>query len=320
MGWARGVNTGTDALIVALMALGVGPGDEVITQANTFNATAAAICLVGATPALVDVEAQGFTLDVDQLSAAITPRTRALMPVHLYGRPAPMDVVLALAARRGLWVVEDAAQAVGARWRGRRVGALGHAACFSFHPSKNLAAAGDAGAVVTDDADLAERLRQRKELGQCGQNVHAVVGLNSKIDAMQALVLSAKLPHLDDWNAERRRVAAAYRERLAGLPLGFQAEGEGEEHVYHLFQVRSDRRGALQAALRAAGVDAVVRYPTPIHLQGAFAHCGWRRGQFPVAERLADELLCLPMRPDLTDAEIDHVCDATRAFFGGAGA
>lgn len=314
--YAQGVNSGTDALMVALLSLGIGAGDEVITQANTFYASVTAICLVGATPVLVDAEEEGFTMDHSQLEDAITTRTRALMPVHLYGRPAPMGTILSLARKYGLFVVEDAAQAVGARWRNRRVGGLGDVGCFSFHPSKNLAAAGDAGAVVTNNFDLNEKMRLFKELGQNGQNVHDVVGINSKLDAMQALVLSTKLVHLDGWNARRREIAKDYRKRLQGLPLRFQAESDDEEHVWHLFQVRTEKRDALLKALRKDGIDAVVRYPSPIHLQGAFHDRGWKKGQFPVSEALANELLCLPIRPDLSDDEIDYVCEATTNFFG----
>ena len=302
--------------LLPLLSLGIGPGDEVITQANTFNATVTSICLVGAKPVLIDVEEESFMLDTDQLADRVTEHTRALLPVHLYGRPAPMDAVLSIAEKKGIFVIEDAAQAVGARWRDRRVGKLGHIGCFSFHPSKNLAAAGDAGAVVTKDIDIDKQIRQRKELGQCGQNSHKVVGLNSKLDAMQALVLSAKLPFLDEWNDKRRKIAVAYRERLDDLPLRFQKESKDDEHVWHLFQVRTDQRDNLQRTLREAGVDAVVRYPTPIHLQPAFRNWGWRKGQFPVSEHLADELLCLPIRPDLTTREIDYVCEIIRKFFG----
>ncbi|MFH1466109.1 MAG: DegT/DnrJ/EryC1/StrS family aminotransferase [Pseudomonadota bacterium] len=315
---ALGTNCGTDALVLALRTLGVGPGDEVITQANTFHASVAAIRRVGATPALVDAHDATWNLDPVQLEAASSPRTRVIMPVHLFGKPAPMGPVLELAAAHDLRVVEDAAQAIGARWRGRRVASLGDLGCFSFHPSKNLAAAGDGGAVVTRHAGLVEGLELWRYFGQSRPNVHDLVGLNTKLDSLQALILSAKLPLMDTWNHQRRAVAAAYRERLAGLPMAFQAEEPDEEHVYHLFQVRTEARDALLAALRADGVDAVVRWPTPIPLQAAFADQGWRRGQFPVAERLASELLCLPIRPDLSIDEVDYVAERVRAFFGGA--
>jgi len=316
----RGVNSGTDALILAFMALGIGRGDEVVTHANTFYATVAAACLVGATPVLVDADERSWGMDVTQLDAAVTAWTRALVPVHLFGKPAPMEAVMAAAERHGVQVVEDAAQSHGARTGGRRTGSFGVVSAFSFHPSKNLAAAGDGGAIATDDAELAASIDRLRALGQQGQNHHVAVGYNSKLHAIQARILEHKLPSLDAWNAARRAAAAGYRERLAGLPLRFQPEDAGEEHVYHLFQVRTDRRDALLAHLQAWGVDAVVRYPTPIHLQPAFADRGWREGQFPVAEALAGELLCLPIRPDLGADEQDYVAERIRAFFGAGGA
>jgi len=316
----RGVNSGTDALILALMALGVGRGDEVVTHANTFHATVAAACLVGATPVLVDADDRSWGMDASAMDAAVTPRTRVLMPVHLFGKPAPMAQVMAAAARHGVHVVEDAAQSHGARSGGRRTGSFGIVSCFSFHPSKNLAAAGDGGAIATDDLEIAAAVDRLRALGQSGQNHHVAVGYNSKLHALQARILEHKLPSLDAWNAARRRAAAGYRERLAGLPLRFQPEDAGEEHVYHLFQVRTDRRDALLAHLQQSGVDAVIRYPTPIHLQPAFADRGWRAGQFPVAEALAGELLCLPIRADLSADELDYVAECVHAFFGGGGA
>ena len=313
--YVRGVNTGTDALVTALRALGIGRGDEVITQANTFHATVGAIELVGAEPVLVDVDPQTFLIDKRQMNAAIGPRTRVLMPVHLYGKPTPMTDIIALAAERGLFVIEDAAQAIGARVEGRAVGTFGHYGCFSFHPSKNLSAAGDGGAVVSRDAELDEALRRQRELGQVGQNNHVVVGFNSKLDALQARILCWKLPRLEEWNEHRRTAARWYRDRLAGLPLGFQARSEGETHAYHLFQIRTAKRDGLMAFLRERGIDAVIRYPTPIHLQPAFAARGWKAGQFPVAEALARELLCLPIRPDIGIDEIDYVTDCIREYF-----
>jgi dTDP-4-amino-4,6-dideoxygalactose transaminase len=315
-GHAIGVNTGTDALLLAMMALGIGPGDQVITQANTFYATVAAICLAGATPVLVDATDDCWLMDDGAVGGAITTRTRAIMPVHLYGKPTPMDAIMTMARTNGLRVIEDAAQAHGARIFGQRAGSIGDIGCFSFHPSKNLAAAGDAGAIVTNDAEIAILCRVRRELGQDGQNQHIALGLNSKIDAIQAVILDAKLDHLDGWNADRRRVAAAYIERLGDLPLRFQARSDDEDHVYHLFQIRCDARDALLSHLRERGIDAVIRYPQPIHLQTAFADRGWTKGQFPVAEALANELLCLPLRPGMTEAEIACVCAAVSGFFG----
>jgi dTDP-4-amino-4,6-dideoxygalactose transaminase len=313
-----GVNTGTDALAIVLVALGVRAGDEIITQANTFNATATAIRLSGALPVLVDADDQTFLMDDRQVERAITSRTKAIVPVHLYGKPTPMESILATGAKHGVPVIEDAAQAHGACIGGRRVGSFGTAACFSFHPSKNLAAAGDGGIIVTNDESLAERVREIRSLGQRGQNNHVQAGFNSKLDSIQALILHAKLPHLDRWNEDRRRVAATYREQLKGLPVTFQAESAGEEHVYHLFQVRSANRDALLKHLVASDIDAVIRYPQPIHLQPAFAELGLQSGQFPVAESLAQELLCLPIRPDMQGNEIGYVCDQVSAFFQSA--
>ena len=312
----RGVNTGTDALIVALAALGIGRGDEVITQANTFNATVAAICLVGANPVLVDAEERTFLIDQSQIEGAISSRTRAIIPVHLFGKATPMDDILLPAEAHGLHVVEDAAQSHGARTGGRRVGTFGTVGCFSFHPSKNLAAAGDGGAAVTNDPELDTQIDVRRSLGQRRQNDHIVIAPNTHLHALQAVVLRAKLPRLDEWNARRRRVASAYRKALADCPLTFQEPGEDNEHVFHLFQVRTPARDDLVEHLRASGLDAIVRYPVPIHLQPAFADRGWRRGQFPVAETLAEELLCLPIRPNLTEAEVERVASSIRRFFG----
>jgi dTDP-4-amino-4,6-dideoxygalactose transaminase len=313
--FALGVNSGTDALRIALMSLGVGPGDEVITQANTFHATVAAIVLAGATPVLVDAVEDSFLMDVSQIERAITSRTRVLMPVHLYGKPTPMKEILVLARNHGLSVIEDAAQAHGARTCGRAVGSIGDIGCYSFHPSKNLAAVGDGGALCMNRASIFALAQECRALGQRGQNNHVRLGLNSKLDAIQALVLSTKLPYLDGWNEQRRKIAHMYRERLANLPLRFQVCSSDEEHVYHLFQVRTDRRDALYQYLAEREVDVVVRYPVPVHLQQAFSNRRWLRGQFPVAERLASELLCLPIRPDLSEPEIEYVVACVRSFF-----
>ena len=314
---AVGVNSGTDALLLTFMALGIGPGDEVITQANTFHATVAAICLVGATPVLVNADESTFLIDSEQMASAVTPKTAALVPVHLFGKPSPMPEIMSVAERHGLLVVEDAAQSHGARICGERTGTVGVAGCFSFHPSKNLAAAGDAGAIATNDSHLDEALRHRRALGQSALNHHIVIGLNSKLDVIQARVLDGKLPLLDAWNARRREVAASYRALLLGLPLQFQREDPFEEHVYHLFQTRTSERDRLLEHLLASGVEATVRYPTPVHLQPAFADRGWQNGQFPVAETLARELVCLPIRPDMTDTEIEYTATCIREFFQG---
>lgn len=315
-GYAKGVNTGTDALVIALRALGIGSGDEVIAPANTFHATVAAIELAGAIPVLVDADEETFLLDESLLPASLGKRTRAIIPVHLFGKPARMAEVMAIAEKNGLLVVEDAAQAHGARIDGRRVGSWGIAGCFSFHPSKNLAAAGDGGAIVTQDENLAKQIDLQRSLGQAAQNEHVVAGLNSKLDALQARILSWKLIRLDSWNESRARIAGWYRSELASLPVQFQRGDAGEVHVYHLFQIRTKHRDALLEFLRSRGIDAIVRYPVPIHLQAAFRKWGWREGDYPVAERLANELLCLPIRPDMEEGEVGFVIDGVRAFFG----
>lgn len=316
--YAFGVNTGTDALSIALRVAKIGHGDEVITQANTFHATVLAIVNCGASPVLVDADENTFLMDLKQVDSVLASRTRALLPVHLYGKPLPLDYLFRLAANRTISIIEDACQAHGARWHGRHVGTQGHFGCFSFHPSKNLAAAGDGGAITTNSDFFAAEIRKVRSLGQEGQNNHVTVGVNSRLDSIQAAILSTKLPKLDAWNEKRRSVAALYIERLHDLPVGFQEATEGEEHVYHLFQLRTESRDSLLQHLRGNGIDAVIRYPCPIHLQPAFSHLRWKRGQFPVAEKLSRELLALPIRPDMTVAEVDYVCDSIRSFFTGS--
>ena len=313
----RGVNSGTDALILGLRVLGIGRGDEVITHANTFHATVAAIALTGATPVLIDADDHSYLIDEAQIACSITSRTRALIAVHLFGKPTPMARILEIARRSAVALIEDAAQAHGAKFENKKMGSIGLLGCFSFHPSKNLAAAGDGGAIATDDPRLADALRQHRALGQASQNDHVVLGYNTKLDALQAEILHCKLSKLDGWNESRRRVAAWYRERLEGLPVSFQSVRPDELHVYHLFTIRTERRDELLAHVQRLEVDAVVRYPIPIHLQPAFANYRWCPGQFPVAERLAKELLCLPIRPDMTLDEVDYVADCVRSFFGG---
>jgi len=316
--FARGTNSGTDAITIALLALGLKSDDEVITQANTFHATVSAIQMAGAKPVLVDVDEQSFLMDVRQVPSAITPQTRVIMPVHLFGKPTPMVDLMALAGAHHAAIVEDAAQAHGATIHSKHVGGFGVAGCFSFHPSKNLAAAGDAGAIVTNDSELALRIEYLRALGQIEQGVHVAVGLNSKLDAIQAQILSWKIAYLDAWNRARAQVASWYREALSKLPVVFQRTDDGEQHVYHLLQIRTQYRDRLVSYLQSRGVDAVIRYPVPIHLQPAFAKWGWRRGQFPVAERLATELMCLPIRPDMRRAEVEAVALCVANFFAHA--
>lgn len=310
-----GVNSGTDALVLALRTLGVGPGDEVITHANTFYATVAAIVLTGATPVLVDADEHSYLIDTEQAAAAVTPRTRAIIPVHLYGKPTPMRRLIELGERSSFPILEDAAQAHGARIDGRAAGTIGAIGCFSFHPSKNLAAAGDAGALVTEDERYDRSLRVQRNLGQAAQNEHVALGINSKLDAIQARILRHKLGRLAGWVKERNDVAALYRDRLHGLPVTWQRVDDDEVHAYHLFQIRTEKRDALLSHLTSIGIDAVTRYPTPIHLQAPFGGYGWRRGQFPVAEQLASQLLCLPIRPSMPEAEVEYVVEGVRTFF-----
>lgn len=311
---ALGVNSGTDALMLTLAALGIGPGDEVITVANTFHATVLPIVRVGARPVLVDCGASDYLMDPDQVRAAISERTKAMIVVHLFGGVVQLQPYLDLVERHGLHLVEDCCQAHGARWNGRRVGSVGTAGCFSFHPSKNLAAAGDCGMITTDDDQLAWRLARLRHLGQDGQNSHVALGWNSKLDALQAVVLRHKLPRLDEWNALRGRVAARYQAHLDDLPVGFQILEEGGDHVYHLFQVRTPWRDPLLEHLCSTGIDAVVRYPTPVHRQPAFLDLGYGPGAFPNAEMQANETLCLPIRPDLEEDDVAYVCEAVRSF------
>lgn len=317
-----GVGNGTDALHLVLRALGVGAGHEVIVPANTFIATAEAVSYCGATPVLVDCDDRTATIDVDRIAAALTPRTRAIIPVHLYGQPADMDPILALGASHGVQVIEDAAQAHGASYRGRPCGGLARAAAFSFYPGKNLGAYGDAGAVVTNDDGLAEEVRLLRNWGSPRKYVHSRQGYNSRLDTLQAAVLSVKLPRLLGWNGTRARLASLYREALSSLHGTIDVVATRETttaHAYHLFVVRLRHhdRDAVLAKLQAEGIGAGVHYPIPIHLQEAYGHLGHGPGSFPAAERLAREVLSLPLCPYLTEAEALAVADHLRRLVGG---
>lgn len=312
-----GVASGADALHLALRALGVGPGDEVITAANTFIATVNAIALAGATPVLVDTEAPHYTLDPALVEAAITPRTKAVMPVHLYGHTADMDRLLETAKRHNLLVVEDAAQAHGALYRGRRAGSMGVCGCFSFYPGKNLGSYGEGGAVTTDDAGLAESLRMYRNCGQSEKYVHPVVGFNSRLHSMQAAVLRVKLRHLDGWNEKRRQFAAMYGELLAGIPdLALPETAEGVVPVWHLYVVRHPKRDALMAHLNGRGVYCGIHYPVPIHQQAPYRNERTVPEGAPLTTAWAPQLLSLPMHPDLDEAQVAHVAAAVREFCG----
>ncbi len=309
-----GVANGTDALWFALLALNVGPGDEVITVPMTFMATAEAISYTGAKPVFVDIEPRTFTLDVSQLEAAITPRTKAIIPVHLFGHCADMDPLLAIAARHGIPVVEDAAQAQGARYKGRPAGSLGRIGAFSFYPGKNLGAWGEAGGITTDDPDLRDRMAMFREHGQKKKYYHDVIGWNGRMDGIQAAVLSVKLKYLAEANARRRRVAARYDTLLAGIPgLTLPVPAPYAEPIYHIYAVRVAGRDALIPRLAARGISTGIHYPVPVHLQQAYAALGHRRGDFPVSEACADTFLSLPMYPELSDDQIEAVAAALRA-------
>lgn len=308
---AVGVNTGTDALMLALRGLDIGPGDEVITAPLTAAYTALAIRMAGATPVFADIDPGRCTLAPQAVEAAITPRTRAIMPVHLYGQPADMPALTAIAARHGLAVVEDCAQAHLATCQGRAVGTMGIAGAFSFYPTKNLGALGDGGAVVTSDAGLAARLRRLRNGGQASRYHHVEAGVNSRLDEMQAAILRARLPRLPAWTARRRRLAARYRTALDGAAVSVPAEAD-PGHVYHLFTVRTQARDALQAHLAASGIGTLIHYPIAVHRQPAFADLPVAR--CPEADSVAATVLSLPLHPSLTDAEVDEVAAAVGGF------
>jgi dTDP-3-amino-3,4,6-trideoxy-alpha-D-glucose transaminase len=309
------VANGLDALHLLLRASGIGPGHEVIVPGHTFIATWLAVSHAGATPVAVDVDASTCTLDPEQLEAAITPATRAILPVHLYGQPADMDAITAVARRHGLAVFEDAAQAHGARYRGRRVGGLGHGAGFSFYPAKNLGCFGDGGAVTTDDAALAHRVRLLRNYGSQVKYVHDAVGVNSRLSDLQAAFLRVKLRCLDPWNDRRTRLALAYRRLLAGVPgLLLPETPAWSEPVWHLFVVRSQFRDQLKHHLSRCGIASQIHYPIPPHLSGAYCERSCRVRPLPVTEALAREVLSLPMGPHLPDPAVQAVADALRAF------
>ena len=308
-----GVDSGTSALELALRAYDVGEGDEVIAPANTFIATVLAISSTGANPVLVDIDPATHTLDVTRLEDLITDRTRAIIPVHLYGQPADMDPILDIARRRGLVVVEDACQAHGARYKGRPVGSLGHAAAFSFYPSKNLGACGDGGMVTTNDADTAKSLRMLRNYGQEKKYHHMIRGYNRRLDNLQAAILRVKLKYLDAWNDDRRDRADWYRYLLSDVIVTPDV-ADYAEPVWHLYVIQSDDRDDLQAYLGERGIATGIHYPIPIHLQPAYRDLGYRKGDFPVSERAADSILSLPMYPELHPTALDEVAGAVSEF------
>jgi dTDP-4-amino-4,6-dideoxygalactose transaminase len=307
-----GCANGTDALILTLRGLGIGAGDEVITVAHTFTATAAAIVLAGARPVFVEIRENTMLMDPEALEAAITPRTRAIIPVHLYGQPCEMDRITEVAQRHGLKVIEDAAQAHGAYWQGRRPGTLGDVATFSFYPGKNLGAYGDGGAIVSSDEALIERVRRLADHGRVDKYNHDIVGMNSRLDNLQAAILRVKLRYLDGWNAARRRLAARYLAGLRESKLVLPIVHPEAESVWHLFVVRTAQRAALQARLACDGIASGIHYPVPLHLQPAYAFLGLSKGALPVTERVAAQVLSLPMYAELPVDWADLVIDTCR--------
>ncbi len=312
--FAVGVGSGTDALALALRACEIGEGDEVITVSHTSVATAAAIEMTGAKPVLVEIDPHSYTLDPNRIMSALTPRTRALIPVHLYGLPAEMTPILEIAGQKNLIVLEDCAQAHGARYDGRRVGSLGTLAAFSFYPTKNLGAFGDGGAVLTNDAELAGRLRLLRQYGWEERYISRIKGFNSRLDDLQAAILRVKLRSLDAWNQRRRALAELYRQLLKDMELSLPAVPEKAEHVFHQYAIRHSKRDQLKAFLKRRGIQTLIHYPVPIHLQPAYQNLGYRAGDLPVTERTAREILSLPMYPELSEASVQRIAEAVLEF------
>ncbi|HVQ38841.1 MAG TPA: DegT/DnrJ/EryC1/StrS family aminotransferase [Pyrinomonadaceae bacterium] len=313
-GYALGMNSGTSALHLALLAAGVGPGDEVITVSYTFVATAAAICYTGAKGVLVDIDPLTCNLDPARIEAAITPKTKVIMPVHLYGNCADMDPILDIARRHNLIVIEDAAQAHGAEYKGRRAGSMGALACFSFYPGKNLGAFGEGGAVVTSEEKYIEPLRQLRDQGQQEKYFHTMVGYNYRMEAIQGAVLGVKLKHLDQWNALRRRHAAFYYRELAGSDVRLLEPQPDTISAHHVFPLFTEQRDELRDHLQKAGISTGLHYPIPVHLQPGFRHLGYNEGDLPETERACKEVLSLPMYPELTSQEVTSIVDSVRQF------
>ncbi len=307
-----GLNSGTSALHLALLAAGVGPGDEVITVPFTFVASVAAVCYAGARPVLVDIDPRSFTMDPAAIEASITPRTKAILPVHLYGQPADMDPIMEIARRHGLVVIEDAAQAHGAKYKGRPVGSIGDMACFSFYPGKNLGAYGEGGAVATSNPEYARTIRMLRDWGQDRKYHHLLRGFNYRMEGFQGAILRVKLRHLERWTEARRAVVNLYDNLLADSGVETPTEMPWARHVYHVYTLRADDRDGLQGALQAEGIQAGIHYPVPAHLQPAYADLGYGRGDFPRAEAAAEQVLSLPLYPELSSEAVAEVAAAVK--------
>ena len=316
---AVGVGNGTDALWAAMLGLGIGQGNEVITAANTFIATAEAISFCGAKPVFVDVDEKTCNMNPNVIEAAITPRTRAIIPVHLYGQMADMDPIMEIARKHKLLVIEDASQAHGAEYKGRRAGSIGHAGCFSFYPGKNLGAYGEAGAVVTNNAELARTMRMFRDHGQSKKYYHSIIGWNARMDGFQGAVLSVKLKHLPAWTEGRRKNAALYNQLLSGVEnIILPTEASYGKHVYHIYAIRAQNRDALIKALQQRDVHCAIHYPVPLHLQDAYSSLGYKKGDFPVTERVAEGLVSLPMFAELTQEQIETAAQELKRCVAGA--
>lgn len=314
---AAGVSSGTSALWLSLLALGVGPGDEVITVPDTFIATAEAISFTGAKPVFVDVEDKTYNMNPALLEAAITPRTRAIIPVHLFGQMADMDPIMAVAKKHKLFVIEDASQAHGAEYKGKRAGSIGDLGCFSFYPGKNLGAYGEGGAVVTNNAELDKKVRMLRDHGQSEKYIHAMIGWNGRLDGFQGAILSVKLKYIQDWNEARRSHARQYSQLLAGVKgVIAPVEASYAKHIYHVYAIRVPNRKALMDALAQKDIHCGIHYPVPVHLQEAYRMLGLGPGSFPVAEKCADEFVSLPMYPELTEAQVAAVVAEIKNFLG----
>jgi dTDP-4-amino-4,6-dideoxygalactose transaminase len=312
-----GVNSGSDALTLALRALEIGPGDEVITTPFTYIAPAESIHQMGARIVFADIDPRTFLIDPADVGRRITTRTKAILPVHLFGQAAPIKELRELTAGKSIELIEDCAQAIGARYEGKPVGSLGRMGCFSFYPTKNLGADGDGGMIVTNDEALARQLKMLRIHGIERRYFHDLHGFNSRLDEIQAAILRVKLPRLNGWNARRAEIAARYSEGLEDLPVRLPITAAGNDHVYHVYAVLAERRDALQEFLAGRGVPTIIYYPQPLHLQKVYAKNGWKSGDFPVAEQVSREILPLPMYPELTNEQVDHVVASVRAFFGG---
>lgn len=314
---AIGCNSGTDALFLALRGLGIGAGDEVITTPFTFIATSEVVSAVGATPVFVDIDPITYNLDINQVAAAITPQTKAIIPVHLFGQAVDMDALMQLATTHNLSIIEDCAQATGATWGGKKVGSIGHVGCFSFYPTKNLGAFGDGGAITTNDPELVAKIRMIKEHGQRNRYYYEEVGINSRLDAIQAAILKVKLPYLDKWNQQRRAIAQRYQEYLHAVPgIILPQQHPGGESVWNQYTIRviDGQRDNFRQKLQDQGVNTMVYYPMPLHLQPVYQHLGYQPGQLPVSEQICHEVVSLPMFPELSMEQQDRVISAIQDF------